>query len=137
MLTFILESRLHSNRPSIIGSNRPSIIESDRPLSTENLIPSKEERFSFIIPITSARRTLPVVDTTFVVKHEESRNTEPNKSYHTEEVVPIESLPTAEVETTASYSQPKPPARLYFSPTLLQDDEESDSETSSYRSFND
>ncbi len=76
-----------------------------------------------IIPLTSARRTLPVIDTTFVVKLEESRNTESNKSQQVE-VAPIESLPTTEVETTPSYSQPKPPARLYFSPTLLQDDDE-------------
>jgi hypothetical protein len=94
--------------------------------------------------LTSARRTLPVIDTTFVVKLEESNNTEPNKSYQVEiapiesipttEVeatpsysqpkAPIESIPTTEVEATPSYSQPKPPARLYFSPTLLQDDEE-------------
>jgi hypothetical protein len=96
-----------------------------------------------MIPLTSARRTLPVIDTTFVVKLEESKSTEPNKSYQVE-VVPIESLPGTEVtlieslptttvtpieslptgEATPSYSQPKPPARLYFSPTLLLDDEE-------------
>jgi len=101
-----------------------SIIETNIPSSTtENLIQSKEEQFSIIIPLTSARRTLPVIDTTFVVKLEESRNTEPNKSYQVE-VPSIESLPTTEVEATPSYSQPKPPARLYFSPTLLQDDDE-------------
>ncbi len=138
-------------------SNHPSINnESNRPSSTENLIQSKEERFSVIIPLASARRTLPVIDTTFVVKLEESKNTTANSSPQVEvvpieslptaevvpieslpaaevvpieslpaaEVVPIESLPTAEVETTPSYSQPKLPARLYFSPTLLQDDDE-------------
>jgi hypothetical protein len=52
----------------------------------------------------------------------------PMESVPTTDVVPIESVPTAEVETTTSYSQPKLPARLYFSPTLLQDDEESDLE---------
>lgn len=87
------------------------------------MIPSKEERFSVMIPLTSARRTLPVVDTTFVVKLEETRTTEANQSNPTE-VAPIESIPTMEVEATSSYSQPKPPARLYFSPTLLQDDDE-------------
>ena len=76
-----------------------------------------------MLPLASARRTLPVVDTTFVVKLEDSRNTEANPSPQVE-VIPIESLPTVETETTSSYSQPKLPARLYFSPTLLQDDEE-------------
>jgi hypothetical protein len=90
----------------------------------DNLIQSKKERFSVIIPLASARRTLHVIDTTFVVKLEESRNTEASQSPQVE-VVPIESLPTAaEVEATPSYSQPKLPARLYFSPTLLQDDDE-------------
>ena len=159
-MIFILESRLQSIRPSIIESNNSS--------STEKLIQSKQERFSVIIPLTSARRTLPVIDTTFVVKLEESKNTSlqtetipreslptadveqskntsyqtetvpreslltanveesKNKSYQTE-VIPIESLPTAEIEAP-SYSQPKPPARLYFSPTLLLDDEEPDLE---------
>ena len=104
---FCLESRLLSNRSSIRG----------------DVIPSKEERFSVIIPLTSARRTLPVVDTTFVVKLEETKTTEANQS-NPVEVAPIESLPTLEAEATSSYSQPKPPARLYFSPTLLQDDDE-------------
>lgn len=58
-----------------------------------------------------------------MVKLEESRNIEPTLSGPVE-VVPIESLPTAEAETTSSYSQPNLPARLYFSPTLLQDDED-------------
>jgi len=169
---------------------------------------------SVIIPLASVRRTLPVIDTTFVVKLEDSQNTEPNKSYQVDvapvktipttevastpiesmlttevaatpiesmpttevastpiesmpttqvaatpiesipttqvegtpiesipttqvegtpiesipitqvEATPIESIPTTEVEATPSYSQPKLPARLYFSPTLLQDDEE-------------
>jgi len=86
--------------------------------------------------LTSARRTLQVIDTTFVVKLEESNNISANKSYQvavapieslptTEvEATPLESLPTTGVEATPSYSQPKPPARLYFSPTLLQDDED-------------
>ncbi len=163
-MIFILESRLQSIRPSIIEPNNSS--------STEKLIQSKQERFSVMIPLTSARRTLPVIDTTFVVKLEESKNTsyqtetvpreslptadvevskntsyqteaapreslptadveqskntEPNKSYQTE-VIPIESLPTADIEAP-SYSQPKPPARLYFSPTLLLDDDEPDLE---------
>jgi hypothetical protein len=120
---------LLSNNPSIITNN-----QSNRPSTIENLIQSKEERFSVIVPLTSARRTLPVIDTTFVVKLEESKNTTANPSPHVEiipieylptaEVIPIESLPIAEVETIPSDSQPKPPARLYFSPTLLQDDDE-------------
>lgn len=114
-------------------------------------------------PLTSVRRTLQVIDTTFVVKYEESRNSQQtNKSYQVEvppieslptteaevqpiqslptvetevrpikslpttetEVPPIQSIPISEVETIPSYSQPKPPARLYFSPTLLQDDDD-------------
>ncbi|UJR23177.1 hypothetical protein I4U23_026196 [Adineta vaga] len=140
----IRKSRLLSNRSSIRQSNVPS--------STKNLIRSKEERFSVILPLTSARRTLPVVDTTFVVKLEESKSTEPNQSYQAESetepepepesvpittiipiesvamttVTPIESVPTTEIETTQSYSQPKLPARLYFSPTLLLDDGDSE-----------
>ncbi|CAF2876353.1 unnamed protein product [Rotaria sp. Silwood2] len=143
----IRKSRLQSNRRSTTGPNLYT--------STEKLIPSKEERFSVILPLTSARRTLRVIDTTFVIKIEESKTIEsneslhdevvtleshhddilpneshhdevvPNESYH-DEVMPIESIPTINVEITPSYSQPKPPARLYFSPTLLQDHEESE-----------
>ncbi|CAF3903403.1 unnamed protein product [Rotaria sp. Silwood2] len=143
----IRKSRLQSNRRSTTGPNLYT--------STEKLIPSKEERFSVILPLTSARRTLRVIDTTFVIKIEESKTIEsneslhdevvtleshhddilpneshhdevvPNESYH-DEVMPIESIPTTNVEITPSYSQPKPPARLYFSPTLLQDHEESE-----------
>ncbi|CAF3614172.1 unnamed protein product [Rotaria socialis] len=120
-------------RKSRLQSNRASIIEPSPRISTQNLIRSKEERFSVIIPLMSARRTLPVIDTTFVVKIEQSTMTEPNDLYHDEvapndsyhdEVVPIESIPTNDVEMAPSYSQPKPPAHLYFSPTFLQDNEE-------------
>ena len=76
-----------------------------------------------MIPLTSVRRTLPVVDTTFVVKLEETKTSEVNQSSRTE-VPPVESLPTMEVDATPSYSQPKLPARLYFSPTLLHDDDD-------------
>ncbi|CAF1569453.1 unnamed protein product [Rotaria magnacalcarata] len=110
-------------RKSRLQSNRASIIEPSLRISTQNLIQSKEERFSVIIPLMSARRTLQVIDTTFVVKSEQSTMTEPNDSYH-DEVVPIESMPTNDIEMAPSYSQPKPPAHLYFSPTFLQDNEE-------------
>lgn len=116
-------------------------------VSTEALVRSKEEQMSVMLPLTSARRTLTVIDTTFVVKHEQSQATEPDESYQAEvevqpaapspatniipiqsapmtTVTPLESVPTPEAETTSSYSQPKPPARLYFSPTLLLDDDE-------------
>ncbi|CAF3772410.1 unnamed protein product [Rotaria sordida] len=123
----IRNSRLQSNRRSTIAPNIYT--------SIEKLIPTKDERFSVILPLTSARRTLPVIDTTFVVKVEESKTSESNELNHNEilshesyhdEVIPIESIPITNVEITPSYSQPKPPARLYFSPTLLQDHEESE-----------
>ncbi|CAF3473467.1 unnamed protein product [Rotaria sp. Silwood1] len=140
-------------RKSRLQSNRRSTIEPNIHMSTKKLIPSKEERFSVMLALTSARRTLQVIDTTFVVKVEESNIIEineshdyevlPNESHHDEvvkneshhddivtneshhdEVIPIESVPTTDVEITPSYSQPKPPAQLYFSPTLLQDHDE-------------
>ncbi|CAF1295782.1 unnamed protein product [Adineta ricciae] len=134
-------------RKSRLLSNRSSIRRSNLLPSTENLIQSKEERFSVMPPLNSARRTLPVVDTTFVVKLEDSKSTESNQSHQVEmeqpeplpvttiipiesvamtTVTPIESISTAEVEASPSYSQPKPPARLYFSPTLLLDDGDSE-----------
>ena len=95
-----------------------------------------------MLPLASARRTLPVIDTTFVVKLEESKSAEPDQSYQAEAeplpvttiipiesvpmttVTPMDSMPTPEAENTPSYSQPKPPPRLYFSPTLLLDDDD-------------
>lgn len=130
--------------------------------STQRSMHMKQEQFSFVAPLASARRTLPVIDTTFVIKAEESRATESNGTYHEEvasmdavpttdvevlpiesvpttngkvlpmksvptdnvEVLPMEYVPTTDSEIMPSYSQPKPPAKLYFSPTLLHDGEE-------------
>ncbi|CAF1438955.1 unnamed protein product [Adineta steineri] len=143
-------------RKSRLHSNRSSLIQYSIPISTENLIQTKQEQFSIIQPLNSARRTLHVIDTTFVVKLEESKSIEPdqleippiassspsivtnpiqlvptttsipNEPLSVTTVTPNETLPTPEVDTTPSYSQPKPPARLYFSPTLLLDDVESE-----------
>lgn len=84
-----------------------------------------------MVPVPSARRTMTINDTTFVVKLEETRTMDTNETQQSEvvptpveNVAPIRSMPTAEVDITPSYSQPKPPARLYFSPTLLHDDDE-------------
>jgi len=85
------------------------------------LIPSKQERMSVLLPVQSTRRTTTINDTTFVVKLEETPTTDSNRS---QGIAPIVSVPTAEVDITPSYSEPKLPARLYFSPTLLQDDDE-------------
>ena len=73
--------------------------------------------------MASARRVLPVIDTAFAIKLEESKTIEPNKASQVD-VTSMESFPTTDVETIPSYSSPKLPARLYFSPTLLQDNEE-------------
>ncbi|CAF5132067.1 unnamed protein product, partial [Rotaria sp. Silwood1] len=77
-------------RKSRLQSNRRSTIEPNIHMSTEKLIPSKKERFSVMLAITSARRTLPVIDTTFVVKVEESNIIEINES-HDYEVLSNES----------------------------------------------
>jgi hypothetical protein len=76
-----------------------------------------------IIPLSTTHQPLDIVDTTFFVKPEETMidDYEPNGTYR----APIQHyhshLPVPQPETSLIDSQPNLPARLCFSPTILQD----------------
>ena len=92
-------------------------------------VPRKEERFSMhIIPLSTNRQPLQIVDTTFVVKPEETmfegemqHDDEPNGTYRARNQNFHSHLYVNQPETFLIDSQPNIPARLCFSPTMLQE----------------
>ncbi|CAF1093902.1 unnamed protein product [Rotaria sordida] len=124
----IRKSRLQSNRLTIVPSIKVHI-PSDQDIS----VLRRDERFSIhILPLSTARQPLEFVDTTFVVKPEETmingeiQNDEyydepngtyqapPNQQYHSY-------LTVTQPETLLIDSQRNIPARLCFTPTILHD----------------
>lgn len=76
-----------------------------------------------ILPLSTTRQPLEIVDTTFVVKPDDTiiDDYEANGTYR----APIQHyhshLPIPQPDTSLIDSQPNIPARLCFSPTILQD----------------
>ncbi|CAF0894183.1 unnamed protein product [Rotaria sordida] len=101
-------------------NDQPQIlVHIDHPSSTENLISTKQERMSIVLNPIESIRILPSINATYVIKPEETTNTETNDS------LPMEissHIPSTEIDVSQIYSQPNPPAQLYFSPTILQDE---------------
>jgi hypothetical protein len=91
------------------------------------LILNKQERLTVVLP---SIKSLHPVDTTYVVKLEDTTNIEMNESSPIA-IIPIAIIPSdhsshissREIEQSPMYSQPNLPARLYFSPTILHDEE--------------
>jgi hypothetical protein len=92
----------------------------------------KEERFTMhILPLSTARQHLEIVDTTFVVKPEETMidgeiqndddDDEPNGTYRAPNQHYHSHLLVTQPDRLLIDSQPKLPTRLCFSPTILQD----------------
>ena len=99
-------------------------------MEQEYSIPRKEERISMhIIPLSTTRQQLQIVDTTFVVKPEETMfegemqhdDDEPNGTYRAGNQNFGSHLYINQPETLLIDSQPNIPARLCFSPTMLQE----------------
>jgi hypothetical protein len=91
---------------SLVNNDSPIVVEVNPPSSTENFISTKQERLSVVLPPINSNRNLPSVNKTYFVKLEETTNRS-----------------STDIETSPVYSQPNLPARLYFSPTFLQDEE--------------
>ena len=95
------------------------------PVERENAVLRKEEQFSIhIIPLSTARQPLKIVDTTFVVKPDDTMidgDDEPNGTYRAPNQHQYSQLPIPHGEASLIDSQPNLPARLCFSPTILQD----------------
>ena len=84
-------------------------------------IRTKEERVTVRIPSIEFQFIRPAQDTTYFIKLEDQSTDQPSEM----EYIPTEnSAPLATSQTAASpiFSQPNPPARLYFSPTLLDEE---------------
>jgi hypothetical protein len=114
----MIESRLQSKRLTIIPSIKISV-----PMQQEISILRKEEQFSMhILPLSAPRQPLEIVDTTFVVKPDETLidDDEPNGTYRAPYHRYRSHLLVPQRETLLIDSQPKIPARLCFSPTILQ-----------------
>jgi len=97
-------------------------------MEVEHSIPTKQERFSLVIPQIESRQLLPPTDTTYFVKLEETvTQNETNHSSCQMAAIPSQSsasLSRSQAAASPVFSQPNPPARLYFSPTLLQEEGE-------------
>ena len=77
-----------------------------------------------LIPLSTARQPLKLVDTTFVVKPEDmliDGVEEPNGTYRAGNQRYHSQFLLAQPEVSLLDSQPNIPARLCFSPTILQD----------------
>jgi hypothetical protein len=77
-----------------------------------------------MIPLSATHQPLDIVDTTFVVKPEDTiidNDDEPNGTYRDPNQHYHSHLPVPQHETSLIDSQPNIPARLCFSPTILQD----------------
>ncbi|CAF1148711.1 unnamed protein product [Adineta ricciae] len=121
----IRKSRIQSKRLTLIPSTKANV-----PLEQEYSVPRKEERVSMhIIPLSTTRQPLQIVDTTFVVKPEETMfegemqhdDDEPNGTYRAGNQNFCSHLYVNQPETLLIDSQPNIPTRLCFSPTMLQE----------------
>ena len=77
-----------------------------------------------LIPLSTTRQPLKLVDTTFVVKPEDmllDGVDEPNGTYRAVDQRYHSQFVNAQPETSLLDSQPNIPARLCFSPTILQE----------------
>jgi hypothetical protein len=115
-------------------------IKVHNPVDQENSVPRNHDQFSMhIIPLSVPRQPMDVVDTTFIVKPEDTiidNYDEPNGTYrahneyyHSHLLVPLP-------ETSLIDSQPNIPARLCFTPTILQEADEDANEQSSSENEN-
>ena len=123
-----LESRLESKRSTLVplSSNNVNIH-----ISHDISIPRKHERISMHIrPLSSNRQLLQIVDTTFVIKPEETMidgdmnddtTDEPNGTYRAPKTQYHSRVPVSQSETSLLHTHPNIPARLCFSPTILQE----------------
>ncbi|CAF2313398.1 unnamed protein product [Rotaria sp. Silwood2] len=108
------------NTLEILNDQPQTFINIDHPSSTENPRSTKQERISINLNPIQYNQISSSINKTYVIKLEETPNTETN------ELLPIETsshIPSAEINASPMYSQPNLPARLCFSPTLLQDEE--------------
>ena len=98
----------------------------DADVTFEEFIPSKQERQSVVIPPINSRRVFNPTDTTYLVKLEDTTCHETSESSPIVPVASVNSAPlsTTEMQASPLYSQPNLPARLYFSPTLLHDEDD-------------
>ena len=132
-----LESRLESRRSTLVplSSNNVNI-----PISHDISIPRKHERVSMhLLPLSSNRQPLAIVDTTFVIKPEETMidgemndetTDEPNGTYRAPKTHYRSRLPVFQFENSLLHTHPNIPARLCFSPTILHEaDSSSESST--------
>ena len=124
-----LESRVQSKRLTIVPS-----IKLSAPLEEEFSVPRKAERYSMhILPLSISRRPLEIVDTTFIVKPEETivegdilpddddDDDEPNGTYRAHNPYYHSHLLVTQPGRLMIDSQPNIPTRLCFSPTMIQD----------------
>ncbi|CAF2744583.1 unnamed protein product [Rotaria sp. Silwood2] len=123
----IRKSRLQSKRLTIVPSIKVHI-----PSDQDNSILRKDGRFSIhILPLSTVRQHLEFVDTTFVVKPEETMvggviqhddyYDESNGTYRAPNQHCRSYLAVTQPETLFIDSQPNIPARLCFTPTILYD----------------
>ncbi|CAF0857254.1 unnamed protein product [Adineta ricciae] len=121
----IRKSRIQSKRLTLVPSTKANV-----PLEQGYSVPRKEERVSMhIIPLSTTRQPLQIVDTTFVVKPEETMfegemqhdDDEPNGTYRAGNQNFCSHLYVNQPETLLIDSQPNIPTRLCFSPTMLQE----------------
>jgi hypothetical protein len=97
-------------------------------LHTINVIVTKNERQSVVIPARTSDRALPSIDATYFVKLEDTVDHDIHSSSSiaivpSENMAPVATLPA---EASPIFSQPNLPARLYFSPTLLHDEDDNE-----------
>ena len=91
----------------------------------ENRVPAEEQPQSILLPQTKSARVLSSIDTVHALKLEDTTCDEAVPSVSLA-LVPTDHSPalsTTQVEASPIYSQPNLPARLYFSPTLLLEEE--------------
>lgn len=95
----------------------------------------KQERQSVFVASSNLENVQHPSDTTYFVKHEEQTENENDISRPSvSECNMSENLATitnSQVAASPIFSQPNPPARLYFSPTLLQDEADIDDDEQS------
>ncbi|CAF0724966.1 unnamed protein product [Rotaria sp. Silwood1] len=123
----IRRSRIESKRLTIVPSIKVQI-----PSDQETSILRKDGRFSIhILPLSTVRQPLEFVDTTFVIKPEETMiggeiqhdeyYDEPNGSYRAPNQQYHSYLAVTQPDTLLIDSQPNIPPRLCFTPTILYD----------------
>ncbi|CAF2041235.1 unnamed protein product [Rotaria magnacalcarata] len=106
-----------------INEQNSSKLLNDEPQILMNVghpISTKQEPMSTDLNPVNSNRVLPSINQTYVITLEETANNETNETLSMETCSHAHLI---DINTSPMYSQPNPPVPLYFSPTILQDEQ--------------